>query len=378
MSPEAPQVLIAPDKFKACATADEVAHALASGVRRAAPHLTVEELPIADGGDGTLEAYLRAGYRSTVVESATALREPSTTLAAVRGDHAVVELASTCGLAQLAGAREPLRASSYGLGVALRRLVEHRFRRITLALGGSASTDGGLGLLDALGARGIDADGRVVTPDGAGLLRLAHLDMASLRWPADVSLEVLTDVAAPLTGPDGAAQAYGPQKGAGPATVEALDAALGRWARQLERRRGIEPSATAGAGAAGGVGAAAMALGARVTPGSDAILELLGFDAALSQSHLVVTGEGSWDRQSLDGKGPGEVVRRAQAAGRRAVVVAGVVESGCLPDGVEGHELSELVGSRQAAIEHAQELLVAVGETIGAEAARAKDGQPGR
>lgn len=364
----APCVLLAPDKFKASATARAVVEALTEGVRQGAPGAVVIGRPIADGGDGTVDVLLTSGYQPLVVPAADVVGRPRDTVVATRDGLAVIELASTCGLAQLGSRREPLLATTLGLGIALRATLDAGFRDVVLALGGSASTDGGLGLLTALGARGRDAHGREVPPDGRGLLRLSDLDVSGLHLPTDLRLRLACDVVSPMHGPRGAAVVFGPQKGAAPEVVALLDAALVRLAGLLAERCGTDPSQGPGAGAAGAVaGAAIAALGAEVVDGAVLVLAATGFDEALAQADLVVTGEGAWDAQSRLGKGPGEVLRRALAAGVPAVVVAGQIESGSLAGSgaLRGWSLVDVAGSVDRAIVDVLPLLRATGVAIG-------------
>jgi glycerate kinase len=368
VSPSPPRVLLAPDKFKASATATAVADALAEGLRQSGADVVVVRRPIADGGDGTVDVLLATGYEPRAVAAADVLGVPGETVVATRGRSAVIELASTCGLAQLGPRREPLRATSLGVGLALREVLAAGFRDIVVGLGGSASTDGGLGMLMALGARGLDVDGATVSPDGAGLLRLVDLDVSGLRIPSTTRIRMACDVDAPLHGPRGAAEVFGPQKGASAHLVGELDAALFRLGRILEHRCGLDPGRLPGAGAAGGIaGTAVAALGAEIVPGADFVLAATGFDLALDDADLVVTGEGSWDTQSAMGKGPGVVVRRARAAAVPVVVVAGQIEPGSL-DGVGAAMAVSLVdaaGSIDQAIAGVLPLLRDAGRAIG-------------
>ncbi|WP_290058788.1 glycerate kinase, partial [Amycolatopsis solani] len=236
---------------------------------------------------------------------------------AVRGDTAVVELAEASGLHRLPGPLSPLTATSAGTGDVIAAAVAAGCRRIVLGVGGSACTDGGAGMLTALGARLSDAAGRELPFGGAALAQVASLDVAEL---SEVDIELACDVDNPLYGPRGAAFVYGPQKGASPEDVKTLDAALRHWASVA----GPEFASRPGAGAAGGVGFAAMAvLGARMRPGIALLLDLLGFESALAGASLVVTGEGSLDRQTLSGKAPAGVARAAAAAGIPCVAVSG-------------------------------------------------------
>jgi glycerate 2-kinase len=239
----------------------------------------------------------------------------------------VVALACTCGLARLPGGRPaPLAASSFGAGEVLRAALESGARRIVLGVGGSASTDGGAGLLQALGARVLGASGEWAAPIGGGALRdVAALDLTGLHAALHgAEITLAADVANPLTGPDGAAEVYGPQKGASPAEVAVLAAGLRRWAAVVAATIGTDWSQVPGAGAAGGVGFAALAvLGATRRPGIELVLDLAGFETALDGADLVITGEGSLDAQSLAGKTPVGVARAAARRGIAVVAVAG-------------------------------------------------------
>lgn len=335
-------VLLAPDKFKGSLTAAQVAEAVAAGLRDVDPTVTVVSSPVADGGDGTLAAAVAAGYRPVPVTVPGPTGEPVDSGYAVRaGTHgepatAVVELADACGLDRLPGGRpDALGASSAGVGAVIRAALDAGVGHIVLGIGGSASTDGGAGMLTALGARLLDADGSEIPSGGAGLASLARVDLAGLHPAvADTDFVVACDVDNPLLGPNGAAAVYGPQKGAGPDDVRRLDAALAHWAAVLAAAQGTAAhgpgptahpqAATPGAGAAGGVGFAALAvLGAHLRPGIELVLDLTGFHDRLPGADLVVTGEGALDSQTLNGKAPAGVAAAAAHAGVPVVAVAG-------------------------------------------------------
>ncbi|HEY3261612.1 MAG TPA: glycerate kinase [Pseudonocardiaceae bacterium] len=326
-------VLVAPDKFKGSLRASEVAAHVAAGLRAAVPGVEVVRIPVADGGDGTLDAAAGAGFGLVRVRVSGPTGEAVDTAYAVRGDLAVVELADACGLHRLPGGRlAPLAASSAGVGEVLRAVLDTGCSHVVLGIGGSASTDGGAGMLTALGARLLDPGGAELPPGGGALRRLDRVDLTGLH-PALRRVDVLlaSDVDNPLLGPNGAAAVYGPQKGAAPADIEALDAGLARWSSAVAAALGTpagphgHPAADLpGAGAAGGAGFAAMAvLGARMRPGIELFLELTGFADRLPGARLVVTGEGSLDAQTLRGKAPAGVAAAARAAGTPVVAVAG-------------------------------------------------------
>jgi glycerate kinase len=318
------RIVIAPDKFKGSLAATEVAAAIAAGLRGTGAELVT--VPVADGGDGTVDAAVAAGFDRVPVTASGPTGQPVTTSYARRGDLALVELATICGLERLPGGRlEPLTSSSYGVGEVIRAALADGACEVVLAIGGSASTDGGAGMLQALGARVLDGRGEPLGRGGAALADVTGLDLTGLVAALTTArITLAADVRNPLTGPDGAAAVFGPQKGADPGQVAALDANLGRWAALVTAATGHDWSQAPGAGAAGGVGFAAQAvLSAEPRAGIDLILELVGFDAALDQADLVITGEGSLDTQSLSGKAPIGVARAAARRGIPVVAVAG-------------------------------------------------------
>ena len=312
------RVLIAPDKFKGSLSAVEVAAAIAEGLARAG--VGSRSLPLADGGDGSVAAALCAGFDARPVSVSGAGGNPVDTGFAFDGTTAVIEVAGTCGLATLPpGVVAPLTSSSRGFGQAVRAAVETGARRVVLCLGGSASTDGGAGMLAALGVRFRDADGNDVDPAGGTLSRFAEVDSSELVDLDGVELLAATDVTNPLLGPDGAAAVFGPQKGATPGQVADLETGLAHLARLLDRSEaGLagEP----GAGAAGGIGFACRWLGARRVAGAEFFLDLLGFDRAVADCQVVVTGEGRIDAQTLSGKLPAVVAARSAPRPVYAVV----------------------------------------------------------
>lgn len=368
------RVVLAPDKFKGCLTAAEVASAVAAGLQAGRPDVEVVQVPVADGGDGTVAAAISAGFVPVGVPAVGPTGHPVHAGYAVDGQRAVVELADVVGLARLPDGRlDPLGASTYGLGVVVRDAIERGATEIVLGLGGSASTDGGAGLVQALGASLTDSTGTELPRSGEALSRLHRLDLTGLRAAIDgVRFVVACDVDNPLLGPDGAAAVFGPQKGAGPAELERLDAALGVWARAVTAATGADLADRPGAGAAGGTGFAALALlGAELRPGIDLVLDLVGFESQLAGTDLVVTGEGSLDAQSLSGKAPVGVARAAARAGVPVVAVAGRSQL----DGASlraaglraAYPLSELEPDPARSIANAAELLTAVGRRVAGE-----------
>jgi glycerate kinase len=367
------RVLIAPDSFKGSLGAGAAAAALARGWLSARPGDQVTRLPLADGGEGTLEVLAAAvpgarWHRARVTGPAggpvTArwLELPAGPPGpAGRGDGtrtAVVELARASGLPLLARP-DPMGAQTTGLGELLGRALDAGAARILVGLGGSAATDGGTGALAALGARFLGAAGQRLPPGGGALAGLARADLSGLRPPPRGGVTCLTDVTAPLLGPRGAAAVYGPQKGAGPAQVARLEAGLARLAGIL----GGDPAAP-GAGAAGGTGyGLATAWGAALAPGAAELSRLAGLDRALAEADLVITGEGRYDPTSLTGKTCGTVLEAAAAAGVPVALVAGQVGGGLAgerpaPGGPPGGArapaaviaLADLAGSTAAAL----------------------------
>ena len=353
------RVVVAPDSFKGSATAAEVASALARGWRRARPDDVVVEVPMADGGEGTLDAVL-ASERAVVHVEPVRLpggREHRARWATV-GDRAVVELAECCGL-PLVGAADPGGADTDALGRVLAAALDVGVAEVTLAVGGSASTDGGSGALRALGLRVLDASGDDVGPGGLGLAAATRVDITLLRPRPARGVTILCDVTAPLLGPTGAAHVFGPQKGASPEQVLALDAALARWHAVLGG-----DAAQPGAGAAGGTAYGFATLwGAVLRPGAAAVAAIVGLPDAVSGADVVVTGEGRWDGQSLTGKVAGHVLALAAAAGARGVVVAGDLAAP-LPGDVGGWSLVGAAGGLSAARSDAARWLEAVGGQV--------------
>jgi glycerate kinase len=329
------RVLVAPDKFKGSLTAAEVAGHIATGLRRVAGDgVTTACVPVADGGDGTLDAAFAAGFERVPVRASGPTGERVDAAYGRCGNTALIELASVCGLVMLPGGRrDALRASSFGVGEVIGAAMDAGCLRIVLAVGGSASTDGGAGMLQALGARAGDRAGAPLARGGAALREARSLDLSGLH-PAVRHTEfiVASDVDNPLYGPQGAAAIYGPQKGASPADVAVLDEGLRQWAAVVTAAVGVAGAgreAEPGAGAAGGVGFGALAvLGAALRPGIGMILELTGFAGEVAAADLVITGEGSLDEQTLRGKAPAGVAAAARARGVPVLAIAGRV---CLP-----------------------------------------------
>ena len=320
----AERVLVAPDKFKGSLPAAEVAARLAAGLSRAGVGADVVSLPVADGGDGTVDAAVSAGYRRVAMGVRGPVGRPVTASFALADGTAVIEAAQACGLSLLApDSLAPLTATSKGVGELILAATRMGAKQVMLGLGGVATTDGGAGLVQALGARLTDDSGHELPPGGAALARLATLHLERLRDLSGVEFLVASDVDNPLLGPSGAARVYAPQKGASPEDVKLLEAGLERWADIAEEAAGRTARDAPGAGAAGGLGFAALLfLGARMRPGIELLLEMLSFGQRLDGARLVITGEGSLDAQSLHGKAPVGVARAAAGHDPAVPVVA--------------------------------------------------------
>jgi len=379
------RIVIAPDKFKGSLSAPEVARHLEKGLAKAwtasAPSSALEVLriPVADGGEGTLDAAVGSGFtrRSAVVSGPTG--QPLTADFAVRGREAVIEMAAASGLAALPGGRPDSAtartSSSLGTGELIRAALDAGCRQIVLGVGGSANTDGGAGLLQGLGARLLDSEGNDLPPGGAALARLASIDLANFDTRLDEARFLLaSDVDNPLLGDQGAAAIFGPQKGASAEDVAALDSALDTFVQVLAEEigpRALKAADAPGAGAAGGVGYAAIAvLAATRRPGIDVVLEFTELAERLAGADLVITGEGSLDEQTLLGKTPMGVARAARTAGVPVVAVCGRTTLTAAQQQQSGfrqvYPLTALEAKVEVCIAQAGPLLEQLGQHIGA------------
>jgi glycerate kinase len=329
------RVLVAPDKFRSTLTAPEAGRAIAAGWRRARPQDDVTVVPMADGGEGTLDALVE-GLGGRLVEARVSgplgdlVRAPFGLLEAAGGSTAVVEMARASGLALVPeDRRDPLRATTRGTGELIRQALDHAPASVIVCIGGSATNDGGVGMAQGLHGRFVDAAGRHVRAGGAALMDLDRIDLEPLRAlvRSNVAFVAASDVDNPLCGPNGASAVYGPQKGADAHAVRLLDRSLGHLASVVVRDVGVDLADEPGAGAAGGLGFGLMAfLGARLRPGVEVVMEVVGLRARLAEADLVVTGEGKLDAQSMSGKTVDGVVRAAADAGVPAAVVCGRAE----------------------------------------------------
>jgi len=360
-TPRPLRIVIAPDSFKGSASAWQVARGIALGWSGERPDDDVQLVPMADGGEGTLESVehaVPAARREVIVVDGPAGRAISTYWLRLPDGTGVVELASTSGLTRLERA-DPLGAGTLGFGQAIAAALDAGVPSLLLAIGGSASTDAGVGALSALGGRFLDAEGRPIASGNAGLGHLAAVDLSGLRALPPGGVRVLTDVTNPLLGPDGAAAVFGPQKGATPQHLPLLE-------HNLARAAGFLPAdpLQRGAGAAGGCGLGLTAWGATLVPGAPALGEALGLGEAVRRSDVVITGEGRFDGQTGFGKVPGYVAGLGRDAGVPVLLVAGSVAAPTEDRFAAVESLTALAGSAAAAMADVASWLPAAGARL--------------
>jgi glycerate 2-kinase len=377
------RVLVAPDKFRGTLTAAEAARAVETGWRRTRPGDDIDVLPMADGGEGTLDALVDGlGGTTQEVRVFGPLGDPVRAsfglVPAADGLVAVVEMARASGLALVSPERRnPRRATTRGTGELIRLAIDHHPVRVIVCIGGSATNDGGVGMAQALQGRFLDDRGRHVGPGGAGLLDLDRIDLRRLVELVGnrISFVAASDVDNPLCGPSGASVVFGPQKGASPDDVLLLDRALAHLAAVVHRDLGIDLRDEPGAGAAGGLGFGLMAfLGAHLRQGVEVVMDAVGFSERLSGADLVITGEGKLDEQSLRGKTVAGVVRAAKEFGVRVAVVCGRAE--IAPDGVRVASLVDRFGPGPA-MQDTRRCLETLAQELAAEVGGDAAGAPG-
>lgn len=324
------KIVIAPDSFKESLSAMQVACAIEAGFREVFPDAEYVKVPVADGGEGTVQAMIEAtGGRRVELQVTGPLGEPVHAFYGLTGgeEHmAVIEMAAASGLEMVPPqSRNPLRTTSYGTGELIRGALDAGARRFVLGVGGSATNDGGAGMVQALGVRLLDARGEQIGAGGGELARLERIDVSQLDPRiGDCVFDVACDVSNPLAGPQGASAIFGPQKGATPAMVRELDANLRHYAAVIKRDLGQDIADVPGAGAGGGIAAAMMVfLNGRLRPGSEIVTDAIGLDATVRDADLVVTGEGRIDGQTIHGKTPIGVARVAQRHGKPVIGIAG-------------------------------------------------------
>lgn len=330
-----PRIVIAPDSFKGSVSAAQAAAAIATGLRRVWSDAELRIVPLADGGEGTLDAVLLAGgERRRARVSGAAGASVDAAYGVIAADTAVIECAQIVGLTDAGGLAQPVeRRSTRGVGELLQQLLGAGMRRIMVGLGGSSTNDGGAGLLAGLGLLLVDADGRVVEPTPAGLAALARVDASGLDpGLAQAHMTIMSDVNNPLCGQRGATAIFGPQKGVRPERVAEIDARLAHFAALAEAALGQRARDVPGAGAAGGLGFALLLLGGELRSGAEVVADLLGLDAALAGADWLITGEGRSDRQTLLGKTPWVAARRAALLGVPATLVSGGIDRDVLPE----------------------------------------------
>jgi len=324
-------ILVCPDKFKDCLSAPAAGNCIAKGVIRARSDAVVQVIPMADGGEGTLEAML-AAMNGTLVE--VTVNDPLMRKIRARyiisgdGGTAVIEMAAASGLTLLqAGERDPMRASTFGTGELIADALNRQCRWIILGIGGSATVDGGTGMASALGAVFSDSNGKTLEPGGGSLHRLSNINLSGLHKGLErCTIEAACDVTNPLTGPSGAAMIYGPQKGASAEEITILDRNLGHLAAQIDRWLKLKVENLPGAGAAGGVGAGIVSfLRGNLRPGVELISEAVGLKQWIAWADLVITGEGRMDRQTSFGKTPAGVAAMCREAGKPVVAFTGAL-----------------------------------------------------
>lgn len=355
--PAAPRFVFASDSLKGTLSSLDAARLLGEAAERHFPGCSWSSVPVADGGEGTLDAILAAcgGERVLAIAEDPLGRPIEAAYALLPDGRAVIETAAASGLTLLAPSeRDPLATSTYGTGQLVRDALERGARDVTVALGGSATNDGGMGLARALGARLLDEKGGELAGRGADLARVSDVDLSGLcPLAAEARFTMMCDVDNPLVGPEGASAVFGPQKGASPEDVLALDDGMRRWASVLERAFG-QSFDVPGAGAAGGLGAVCLAfLGARAVGGVERVLELVGFDKLLEGADLCVTGEGHADAQTLRGKVVSGVAAACERASVPCVAVVGGMSAGAervpglaamLPTAIDAMPLDEALG----------------------------------
>lgn len=318
--------VVVSDSFKGTVSSREICAIAQQVIPRHFPACEVVCIPVADGGEGTVDCFVQAmGAQRVGVTVTNALGEKSAAAYARLGELAIIEMAAAAGLPQVGALRCPGTATTYGVGELIAHAIDSGCRKILLGLGGSATNDGGCGCAAALGVRFYDADGQSFVPVGDTLGRIARIDTAEAEaLLRSVEITVMCDVTNPLYGPTGAAYVFAPQKGADAEKVKSLDAGLRHFGDVIRSQYGLDVSAMPGAGAAGGMGAGCVALlGGTIQSGIDAVLDVTGFDRQLEGADLVITGEGRIDSQSADGKVVSGVARRTRAKGVPLIAIAG-------------------------------------------------------
>ena len=325
------KIVIASDSYKGSSTSLRVAETIEKGIQKVVPDLDIVKIPVADGGEGLVQALVPDEDKWVRLSVTGPMRMETRAEYALMDDNtAVLEMASASGLPLVEGEKDPRIATTYGTGEMMRDAIERGCRKILIGIGGSATNDGGTGMAQALGARFLDAAGRELTPAGGNLDQIAYVDLSGmLDGLKETEIKVACDVDNPLCGEHGASAVYGPQKGATPEMVKQLDANLAHLAGIMEKASGKDMSEVPGAGAAGGLGFGLMAFcNAELESGIDLVLDSLGFDQAIEGASLVITGEGRIDGQSIHGKVPVGIAARAKKKNLPVLAVCGDIGPG--------------------------------------------------
>ncbi|MGI5888584.1 MAG: glycerate kinase [Oscillospiraceae bacterium] len=327
------RILFASDSFKGALTSSETITLLKSAAEKVFPDCETIGVPVADGGEGTTEAVVKAtgGSIVSVKVHGPLMEEETAYYGALSGGRAVFEMASASGLPLVPrNQRNPMKATSYGTGELMSRVLDDGYRKISVAVGGSATNDGGMGFASALGVRFLDKDGNVLAGTGENLIKIRNIDVSGIKPELkDAEISVMCDVRNPLCGPEGASRVYGPQKGARGRMIEELEAGMENYRDVVKRQFGIDLDECPGSGAAGGLSSALMVFaGAKLCSGIDSVLDLIGFDKLLEGTDLCITGEGRTDRQSAYGKVLQGVGDRAKAHGVPVIALSGSVGEG--------------------------------------------------
>jgi glycerate kinase len=380
------KIVIAPDSYKESLTALEVAIEIEAGFRAVFPDAEYIKLPMADGGEGTVAAMVAATGGTLVEVYITGpLGEPVKACYGLTGDRktAIIEMAAASGLALVApDLRNPLKTTTRGTGELIKAALDAGISHLIIGIGGSATNDGGVGMLQALGVRLLDQAGREIGFGGGQLANLDRIDISSMDTRLEAcKIEAACDVNNPLTGPKGASAIFGPQKGATPEMVSQLDASLARYADLISRDLGVQVDTVPGAGAAGGMGAALLAFfGAQLRPGIEIIIEAVGLEAHVRNADLVITGEGRIDSQTILGKTPIGVARMAKRYGKPVIGIAGCLASdaGVVHEyGIDAvFSVLSRAGSVEEALAHAAVNLRAASRNIAATLKLALEMQP--
>ncbi len=365
------KVIVAVDSFKGSLSSLKVGEAIKIGIKKVFPSASIKIIPMGDGGEGTVEALVNATMGTFVTYEVTSpIGEPVESIVGILPNGtAVLEMASASGLVLVPqDKRNPLKATTWGTGELIRKVIDSGYKNILIGIGGSATNDGGAGMVQALGARLLDQEGRELPLGGEALINLKSIDLSDIDSRlSEINIKVMCDVTNPLCGPLGASYIYGPQKGATPEMIVTLEKSLENYARVIKEQLGVDVKDVPGAGAAGGLGAGLVAFtNAQLQNGVDTILDAIGFDELLPDYDIVISGEGRIDQQSIYGKLPIGVAKRALKFGKPVIAIVGSIGSGT--EELYKHGLSSIISiangpmSFTECMENAYELTVDAAE----------------